>query len=82
MGETRGVAAGTIIKIATRIGMPISATDAISGAIMGVGSVRNLRSVRWGIAGNIVTAWVLTLPSCFVLGWLLMWLAIALRVGS
>jgi PiT family inorganic phosphate transporter len=61
--------AGTVIEIATRFGIPISTTHAISGAILGVGSTRRLSAVRWGIAGRIVTAWVLTIPGCFVMGY-------------
>ncbi len=60
--------AGTVIEVATRFGIPISTTHAISGAILGVGSTKRLSAVRWGIAGRIVTAWVLTIPGCFVLG--------------
>jgi PiT family inorganic phosphate transporter len=68
--------AGTVIEIATRFGIPISTTHAISGAILGVGSTRRLSAVRWGIAGRIVTAWVLTIPGCFVLGYAI---ALAMR---
>jgi PiT family inorganic phosphate transporter len=68
--------AGTVIEIATRFGIPISTTHAISGAILGVGSTRRLSAVRWGIAGRIITAWVLTIPGCFVLGYVV---AIAMR---
>ncbi len=68
--------AGTVIEIATRFGIPISTTHAISGAILGVGSTRRLSAVRWGIAGRIVTAWVLTIPGCFVLGYII---ALAMR---
>ena len=68
--------AGTVIEIATRFGIPISTTHAISGAILGVGSTRRLSAVRWGIAGRIVTAWVLTIPGCFVIGYIA---ALALR---
>jgi inorganic phosphate transporter, PiT family len=63
--------AGTVIEIATRFGIPISTTHAISGAIFGVGSTRRLSAVRWGIAGRIVTAWVLTIPGCFLLGYVI-----------
>ena len=63
--------AGTVIEIATRFGIPISTTHAISGAILGVGSTRRLSAVRWGIAGRIVSAWVLTIPGCFILGYVL-----------
>src|SRR5688572_10521190 len=60
----------TVIELATRFGIPISTTHAISGAILGVGATRRLSAVRWGIAGRIVSAWVLTIPGCFVFGWL------------
>ena len=63
--------AGTVIEIATRFGIPISTTHAISGAILGVGSTRRLSAVRWGIAGRIVTAWVLTIPACFIFGYVI-----------
>jgi len=68
-GFAAETAAATVIEIATRLGIPISTTHAISGAILGVGSTRRLSAVRWGIAGRIVTAWVLTIPGCFVLGY-------------
>lgn len=61
--------AGAVIEIATRLGIPISTTHAISGAILGVGATRRLSAVRWGIAGRIVSAWVLTIPGCFIFGW-------------
>jgi PiT family inorganic phosphate transporter len=53
--------------LATAIGVPVSTTHTITGAIVGVGSVQKLNSVRWGVAGNIVWAWVFTIPaSAFV----------------
>jgi len=55
--------AATIILTASRFGLPVSTTHVISSAIMGVGSSIRLSAVRWGVAGNIVTAWVLTLPA-------------------
>ncbi len=48
--------------VATGLGIPVSTTHTITGAIVGVGSVRNAAAVRWGVAGNIVLAWVLTIP--------------------
>ena len=48
--------------IATGLGIPVSTTHTITGAIVGVGSSRKLSAVRWGLAGNIVWAWVLTIP--------------------
>jgi PiT family inorganic phosphate transporter len=48
---------------ATYLGIPVSTTHTITGAIIGVGSIRRLSAVRWGIAGRIVWAWVLTIPA-------------------
>ncbi len=53
--------------IATALGVPVSTTHTITGAIVGVGSVQRASAVRWGVAGNIVWAWILTIPaSAFV----------------
>ena len=49
--------------IATQLGVPVSTTHAITGAIVGVGATRRLSAVRWGVAGQIVWAWVLTIPA-------------------
>jgi inorganic phosphate transporter, PiT family len=62
--------AATIIELATRLGIPISTTHVISSTIMGVGATGNRRAVRWGVAGNIVTAWIVTIPACIAMGWL------------
>jgi PiT family inorganic phosphate transporter len=51
------------ILIATWMGLPVSSTHAIAGAIAGVGSIQRTRAVRWHVAGGIVTAWVLTIPA-------------------
>ena len=55
--------AATIILGASHFGMPVSTTHVISSAIIGVGASDRLSAVRWGVAGNIVTAWILTLPA-------------------
>jgi PiT family inorganic phosphate transporter len=55
--------AATVILTASHFGVPVSTTHVISSAIMGVGSSDRFSAVRWGIAGDIVTAWVLTLPA-------------------
>jgi PiT family inorganic phosphate transporter len=56
--------AGAIsLFIATHLGIPVSTTHTITGAIIGVGSIKRLSAVRWGIAGRIVWAWVLTIPA-------------------
>jgi PiT family inorganic phosphate transporter len=60
-------AAGAIFA-ATLLGVPVSTTHAITGAIVGVGSTRRLSAVRWGIAGQIVWAWILTIPAAAILG--------------
>lgn len=55
--------AGAIVLISTSsAGIPVSTTHTISGAIMGVGSVKRMSAVRWGIAGKIIWAWILTIP--------------------
>jgi PiT family inorganic phosphate transporter len=55
--------------LATGLGIPVSTTHTITGAIVGVGSVRNVSAVRWGVAGSIVWAWVFTIPcSAFIAG--------------
>jgi PiT family inorganic phosphate transporter len=60
--------AGAIsIFTATALGVPVSTTHTITGAIIGVGSTRRLSAVRWGIAGQIVWAWVLTIPASAVI---------------
>ena len=63
---------------ATALGVPVSTTHTITGAIFGVGSVRNASAVRWGLAHRIVMAWVLTIPAtalmaaaCYALSWLI-----------
>jgi len=71
-GFAAETAAGTLIEVATRAGIPISTTHAISGAIIGVGALRGTHAVRWSMVAEILMAWVLTIPACFSLGWLLM----------
>src|SRR5437762_10198618 len=59
--------AGFALLIATLTGVPVSTTHAITGAIVGVGATRRLSAVRWGVAGRIVWAWVLTIPAAFII---------------
>ena len=68
-GFAAETAAATVIEAASRLGVPVSTTHTISSAIMGVGATRRLSAVRWGIAGQIVMGWVLTIPACFMLAW-------------
>src|SRR5215469_1474058 len=62
-------AAGAVL-FATHLGLPVSTTHAIAGAIAGVGSIYRLKAVRWGIAANIIWAWILTIPAAGVIAWL------------
>ncbi len=62
-GFAAQAAAGTTIYLATKYGYPLSTTHVVSGAVMGAGATRRLSAVRWGVAGNIVVAWVLTIPA-------------------
>jgi PiT family inorganic phosphate transporter len=65
-----------MLFIATTLGIPVSTTHTITGAIVGVGSMRKFSAVRWGVAGDIVWAWILTIPcSAFIaaIAWWLAW---------
>ena len=62
--------AATIIMGASTFGMPVSTTHVISSAIIGVGASDRFSAVRWGVAGNIITAWVLTIPASGAVAWL------------
>jgi inorganic phosphate transporter, PiT family len=55
--------AATVLFVSSAFGIPISTTHTITGAIMGIGSMKRLSAVRWGVAGTIVWAWVITIPS-------------------
>ena len=65
--ETGGA---TMLFAATWLGIPVSTTHTITGAIVGVGAARRASAVRWNVASNIVVAWVITLPAAGVIGWL------------
>jgi PiT family inorganic phosphate transporter len=62
--------AATIIVGASQLGMPVSTTHVISSAIMGVGASDRFSAVRWGVAGNIIMAWILTIPASGAVAWL------------
>jgi PiT family inorganic phosphate transporter len=72
-GFAAQAAAGTTIYLATKYGYPLSTTHVVSGAVMGAGATRRLTAVRWGIAGNIVVAWVLTIPAAALVAAALYW---------
>ena len=61
--------------LATSLGVPVSTTHTITGAIVGVGSTQRVSAVRWGVAGNIVVAWILTLPAAAFIAAATWWLA-------
>jgi PiT family inorganic phosphate transporter len=63
--------AALVITGAARLGIPVSTTHAIGSSIMGVGATKRFSAVRWGVARQVVTAWVLTWPSCMALGYVL-----------
>ncbi len=69
-GFAAQASAATVIEIASQFGIPVSTTHCISSSIMGVGATRRLSAVRWGVAGNIIAAWILTFPICGGLGYL------------
>jgi PiT family inorganic phosphate transporter len=62
-GFAAQASAGAVIWVSTKYGYPLSTTHVVSGAVMGAGSTKRLSAVRWGIAGNIVFAWLLTIPA-------------------
>jgi PiT family inorganic phosphate transporter len=72
-GFSAQITAGAVIDVATRLGYPLSTTHVISGGVLGSGSTRRFRAVRWGLAGNIVGAWVLTLPAAALVAAILYW---------
>jgi PiT family inorganic phosphate transporter len=59
---------------ATNLGVPVSTTHTITGAIIGVGSIKRLSAVRWGIAGRIIWAWILTIPASAAIAAFIWWI--------
>jgi PiT family inorganic phosphate transporter len=72
MDSAQGFAAqgagATVILAASHVGFPLSTTHTITGAVIGSGAAKRLSAVRWGVAGNIVVAWILTLPGAALIG--------------
>lgn len=75
-GFAAQTAGSAMLFFATTMGIPVSTTHTITGAIVGVGANRRLSAVRWGIAGTIVWAWVLTIPCTALLAALFWWLGL------
>ncbi len=70
-GFAAQTSAAGVIEAASLLGIPVSTTHCISSAIMGVGATRRLSAVRWGVALDMVIAWIVTFPVCCGLGYLL-----------
>jgi PiT family inorganic phosphate transporter len=70
--ETGG---GVTILALAHYGIPVSTTHTITGAIVGVGATRGTRAVRWGVAGRIIWAWILTIPASALVATLFFFLA-------
>jgi PiT family inorganic phosphate transporter len=73
--ETSG---GLTILMASAWGIPVSTTHTITGAIVGVGSTQRASAVRWGVAGNIIWAWILTIPASAFVAAVAYWLSLQL----
>ena len=73
-GFAAETAGGVLINAFTGIGVPVSTTHSIAGAIMGVGATRRLSAVRWGLSARIIWAWILTIPASALLAVLSYWL--------
>jgi PiT family inorganic phosphate transporter len=67
------VSGGSVLYLATHFGYPVSTTHVVSGSVMGAGATKRLSAVRWGVAGNIVFAWVLTIPAAALVSAALYW---------
>ena len=67
-GFAAETSAAVVIGVASMVGAPVSTTHTITACIFGVGSTKRLSAVRWGIAGNLLTAWVLTIPASGIVG--------------
>ncbi len=72
-GFTAQGAGAAVILASSHFGYPLSTTHVISGAVMGAGAGKRLSAVRWGVAGNIVAAWVVTLPAAATVGAIAYW---------
>jgi PiT family inorganic phosphate transporter len=62
-GFAAQAASGAVIYASTKYGYPLSTTHVVSGAVMGSGATKRLSAVRWGVAGNMLLAWLFTIPA-------------------
>jgi PiT family inorganic phosphate transporter len=72
-GFAAQVSAGSVLYAATHFGFPVSTTQCISGAVIGAGATKRFSAVRWGVAGNIIVAWVVTIPAAAIVAAALFW---------
>ncbi|MBD1373166.1 inorganic phosphate transporter [Hazenella sp. IB182357] len=70
-GFSAETGAALILATVAKVGVPVSTTHTITGSIIGVGAAERVRSVRWSIAGKIISAWVLTLPVTAIMGYII-----------
>jgi inorganic phosphate transporter, PiT family len=68
-GMSAETAAAATLFLTAHAGIPVSTTHTITGAIVGVGTTQRLSAVRWGVAGRVVWAWILTIPGAFAVAW-------------
>lgn len=68
-GFAAETAAASVIEVASKLGFPLSTTHVISSSILGAGASRRANAVKWNVAGSIVTAWFLTIPTCMILAY-------------
>jgi hypothetical protein len=62
-----------VLEVAASLGVPVSTTHTITGGILGVGTAKGARAVKWAIGAKIFYAWIFTLPMCFALAFALSW---------
>jgi PiT family inorganic phosphate transporter len=81
-GFSAQAAGAAVVLTASHLGFPLSTTHVITGGVMGAGAAKRLSAVRWGLAGNIAVAWVLTLPAAAVIGGLVYAITSAFGSGA
>jgi PiT family inorganic phosphate transporter len=81
-GFSAQAAGAAVVLTASHLGFPLSTTHVITGGVMGAGAAKRLSAVRWGLAGNIAVAWVLTLPAAALIGGLVYAISSAFGSGA
>jgi len=67
-GFSASLAGSIVLFGASLLGIPVSTTHTITGAVIGAGTARRASAVRWGVAGNVITAWIITIPASAAVG--------------